>query len=122
MTIVTVPCFIWRAISASMGTRFRCPAVIFPVLLQRSSANNSYIAADEGVLVRTKSGLGISRSHSKVLLGSIDSRLTQSLLRICYHFGCARKLMFDNSVQKAVLEATAIRLLTVIKEWQGTVP
>jgi hypothetical protein len=53
MTIVTVPCFIWLAISASMATRNGCPAVIFPVLLERPSANNSDIAADEGFLVRT---------------------------------------------------------------------
>jgi hypothetical protein len=53
MTIVTVPCFIWLAISASMGTRNWCPAVIFPVLLERPFANNSDIAADEGFLVRT---------------------------------------------------------------------
>jgi hypothetical protein len=53
MTIVAVPCFIWLAISASMGTRSGCPAVIFPVLLERPSANNSDIAADEGFLVST---------------------------------------------------------------------
>jgi len=101
MTIVTVPCLLWLAISASMATRNGCPAVIFPVLLERPSANNSDIAADEGFLVRS---------------------LTQSLVRVCYGFGGARKLMFSYSIMNAVLEATTFRLLTVVKERRGVVP
>ena len=66
--------------------------------------------------------MGVSRSDLKVLSGSIDSRLTQSLFHVCYGFGGARKLMFSYRITKAVLEATTFRLLTVVKVWRGVVP
>jgi hypothetical protein len=66
--------------------------------------------------------MGVSRFDLIVVSGSIDSRLTQSLFRVCYGFGGARKLMFSYSIMNAVLEATTFRLLTVVKERRGAVP